>query len=107
MRNRIVTRGFGTNQLICSRGYGGAFVERIVEIVQRIIITRGGRKPHSDYEEVRVWAKMIEFDDHEPSRPIEGSVSVRVKKGERTKFIATLVAKKLKDWAVSVLRVIR
>lgn len=106
IRHRIVTRGMGTQQLLVSRGYGGSIIERVVEVIQRIIVNRGGKKPKDDYEEVRVWAKMIEYDDHE-APCVEGSVTVRVKKGERNKTLIQLVKHQLQEWAVSALRIVR
>lgn len=106
VHHRIVTRGMGTQQLLVSRGYGGTLVQQVVEVIQRIIVNRGGRKPKDDYEEVRVLAKMIELDDHVGPR-IEGSVVVRIKKGDRNKTLIQLLKYQLREWAVSALRIVQ
>lgn len=111
--NKVVTRGFGpardgvgNRAGPVTRGYGGRFIKQIVELVVRRIHGRSGRKSHEDVNELVVYAKLIEVNDHEPKRKIEGWVKVNVS-GEYVRSLVEHITSKVKDVWVSVTRVIR
>jgi hypothetical protein len=74
------SRGLAGRAGLVTRGYGGRFVEQIVEVVRRVI-PRGisGVKPEP-WDEFTICAKLIEVNGRATRKKIEGCVTVRVPK---------------------------
>jgi len=87
LQNKIITRGFGPKRSVSQssgivvQGYGGV-PHAIVEVIERPLRLRlgqsGTKRRLAELDEVIVWAKLIEANGVQPSRPIKGWIRVRV-----------------------------
>jgi hypothetical protein len=110
MINKIVTRGFGPIRNgvpgragPITRGYGGRFVEQIVEVITRRFIPGGKSRKYDDFDSIAVYAKLVDVNGFQPSKKIEGTITVKV----RHRYISSLVehiSSKVKDYIVSAAR---
>lgn len=109
--NKIVTRGFGpardgvgNRAGPVTRGYGGRFIQQIVEIVQRRILRGPSGQRHEDLDEIVISAKMVELNNAPPPKKIEGWIRVRVS-GRYVRSLVEHITSRVKQVLVNVSRI--
>jgi len=86
--NRIVTRGLGPSRGIPGRaglitqGYGGPsrFVKEAFRRSQIRLGQSGTKRRLQEFEEIIVWAKLIEINHKKPQKEVKGWIRVNVSK---------------------------
>jgi hypothetical protein len=111
--NKIITRGFGfardgigNRAGPVTRGYGGKFIEQIVELVRHRVLGGKAKRRYEDIDEIIVHAKLIDVNDAPPSHKIEGWVRVKVS-GEYVRSLVKLVTSRVKSYLVKATRIKR
>jgi hypothetical protein len=92
LQNKIITRGLGglrsvpESSGLVVQGYGPlppAFVVTTLERPLRLRLGQSGLKRRMrEFDEIIVWAKLIEVNDMPPPKKVEGWITVRVKRGQ-------------------------
>lgn len=111
--NKVVTRGFGSKRLAAnqagpvSQGFGGppSFVVAAIERPLRLRLGQSGTKRRLEQlDEVIVWAKLVELNGKEPSKPIKGWVRAKV---DPSRGYASVMAEHIASRARAAWEVIR
>lgn len=90
--NKLITRGFGAKRADPNQagpviqGYAGPpqFIVTALERPLRLRLGQSGMKRRlAEFDEVIVWAKLIELNDVAPPKKVEGWIRVRVKRSQQ------------------------
>lgn len=104
--NKLITRGFGPSRGIAGRagpitqGYGGIIAFVLAAVRRGIKVGRSSaqRRLQELEQTVLVWAKLIEFNNKEPKKKIEGSVYARVNKTRTSVFVEHVSNRAKQAW---------
>lgn len=80
--NRIITRGLGASRGLPGRaglitqGYGGIPVVVVQALARRRAAAAGTAEIVKEIQLITIWAKLIEVNNQQPVRKVEGSITV-------------------------------
>jgi hypothetical protein len=95
---------------LITQGYVG-FFRRVVEVIQRLIpVGRSHKRKEEDrYEELTLYAKLVEVNGKSPVKKVEGRVIIRVERSKKfvvsiTEHVSTKVRRLWSDIVITVKR---
>lgn len=108
--NKIITRGLGPARDgigniagPITRGYAGSFIEQVIDTAHRRVI-HGVSGKREKYSDIVVYAKLIEVNNKEPERKLEGWKKVPAS-AAYAESLVEFVINRVKDVLVNVSRI--